>query len=66
VRTSAKIDIFEGHTGAISCLNFDFKGKWLASYSATDLTIKLWKVSDSSFFSQLMGGNSKVANQIKL
>ena len=66
VRTSAKIEIFEGHTGAISSLAFDQKGKWLASYSANDLTLKLWKVGDSSFFSQLMGGNSKVANQVKL
>jgi WD40 repeat protein len=66
VRTSAKIEIFEGHTGGISSLAFDQKGKWLASYSGNDLTLKLWKVGDSSFFSQLMGGNSKVANQIKL
>lgn len=66
VRTSAKIEIFEGHTAAVKCLAFDVKGKWLCSYSAGDLTLKLWKVGDSSFFSQLMGGNNRVANQIKL
>ena len=62
VRTSAKIEIFEGHVGNVTCLAFDIKGKWLASYSSQDLTLKLWKVGDSSFFSQLMGGNNKVAH----
>lgn len=66
VRTSAKIEIFEGHTSGVKCLCFDTKGKWLVSYSAGDLSLKLWKVGDSSFFSQLMGGNNRVANHIKL
>jgi WD40 repeat protein len=66
VRTSAKIEIFEGHTGNITCLAFDSKGKWLASYSATDLTIRLWKVGNASFFSTIMGGNGKETKQIKL
>jgi len=62
VRTAAKIEIFEGHTAPVKCLAFDSKGKWLISYSSGDLTLKLWKVGDSSFFSQLMGGSNKVAN----
>jgi WD40 repeat protein len=51
VRTAAKIEIFEGHTAPVKCLAFDSKGKWLISYSSGDLTLKLWKVGDSSFFS---------------
>lgn len=51
VCTSAKIEIFEGHTHSVRCLAFDTKGKWLVSYSSGDLTLKLWKVGDSSFFS---------------
>lgn len=33
VRTSAKLEIFEGHTKAVTCLAFDASGKWLVSYS---------------------------------
>jgi WD40 repeat protein len=33
VRTSAKLEIFEGHTKAVTCLTFDAPGKWLVSYS---------------------------------
>jgi WD repeat-containing protein 7 len=51
VRTSAKIETFIGHYNSVKCLAFDKKGKWLVSYSAGDLSLMLWKVGDSSFFS---------------
>ena len=50
----------------MKALCFDPKGKWLCSYSAGDLSLKLWKVGDSGFFAQLMGGSNKVSNQISL
>ena len=66
MRTSARLEVFDGHQGSVKCLCFDEKGKLLVSYSAADLSLKLWKVGDNSFFSQLMGGNNRVANQISL
>ena len=32
------------HTNEISALNFDFSGNVLVTYSATEATIKFWKV----------------------
>ena len=66
VRTSAKLEIFEGHTQGVTCLAFDEKGKWLVSYSAADCTVRLWKVGNASFFSTIMGGNGKETRQIKV
>lgn len=59
VRTSAKWKILEGHTGNVTCLVFDSKGTYLATYSAVDLTLKLWKVGSTGFFSTIMGGTGK-------
>ena len=66
VRTSAKWKILEGHTKNVTCLCFDSKGNYLASYSAVDLTLKLWKVGNTSFFATIMGGTGRFAKQIKL
>ena len=66
VRTSAKWKILEGHTKAVSCVEFEEKGNLLASYSATDLTLRLWKVGNAGFFSAIMSGTGKSAKDIKL
>lgn len=66
VRTSAKWKILEGHSGNVTCLTFDSKGNLLASYSAVDLTVRLWKVGNTGFFSTIMGGTGKSANTITL
>ncbi len=66
MRTSAKWKILEGHTGNITCVQFDSKGNLLASYSATDKTLQLWKVGNTGFFSTIMGGSSKSSNKIAL
>ena len=66
VRTSAKWKILEGHSGNVTCLSFDSKGNMLASYSAVDLTLRLWKVGNTGFFSTIMGGTGKSANTINL
>jgi WD40 repeat protein len=66
VRTSAKWKILEGHTGNVTCLTFDSKGNLLASYSAVDLTVRLWKVGNTGFFSTIMGGTGKCSKEIKL
>jgi WD40 repeat protein len=66
VRTSAKWKILEGHSGNVTCLTFDSKGNLLASYSAVDLTVRLWKVGNTGFFSTIMGGTGKSANTLTL
>jgi WD40 repeat protein len=66
VRTSAKWKILEGHTGNVTCLTFDSKGNILASYSAVDNTIRLWKVGNTGFFSTIMGGTGKCSKEVKL
>lgn len=66
MRTSAKWKILEGHQGNITCLTFDSKGNLLASYSAVDQTLQLWKVGNTGFFSTIMGGTSKSSNKIVL
>ena len=66
VRTSAKWKILEGHTGNVTCLGFDSRGNLLASYSAVDQTLRLWKVGNTGFFSTIMGGTGKPSNQIAL
>eukprot|EP00347_Sterkiella_histriomuscorum_P013779 403363397 len=66
VRTSAKWKILEGHSGNVTCLTFDSRGNLLASYSAVDQTLRLWKVGNTGFFSTIMGGTGKSANTINL
>lgn len=66
VRTSAKWKILEGHTSNVTCLAFDTTGNYLASYSAVDLTLKLWKVGNTGFFSTIMGGTGKSTKQVKM
>lgn len=66
VRTSAKWKILEGHTKNVTCVCFDSKGNYLATYSAVDLTLKLWKVGNTSFFATIMGGTGRFAKQVKL
>lgn len=66
VRTSAKWKILEGHIKNVSCVEFDQKGNMLASYSALDLTLRLWKVGNAGFFSTIMGGTGKSAKSIPL
>lgn len=66
VRLSAKWKILEGHSKPVSCVEFDSKGNLLASYSANDLTLRLWKVGNASFFSTIMGGTGKSTKEIKL
>lgn len=59
VRTSAKWKILEGHQKNVVCVEFDTKGNLLASYSSADLTLRLWKVGNTGFFSTIMGGTGK-------
>lgn len=66
VRTSAKWKILEKHEGNVTCLAFDSKGNLLASYSATDSTVRLWKVGNTGFFSTIMGGSGKCSKEVSL
>jgi len=36
------------------------------SYSAIDLTVKLWKVGNTGFFNSIMGSTGKCSKEIKL
>ena len=55
LRTAAKWRILEGHKGSISCLSFDAAGKFIASYSSNDYTVKIWKVGSTGFFGSILG-----------
>ena len=66
VRTSDKWKILEGHVHNVNSVEFDIKGNMLASYSASDLTLRLWKVGNASFFSTILGGAGKSTKEIKL
>lgn len=66
VRTSAKWKTLEGHTKNVTCLCFDSKGDYMASYSAVDLTLKLWKIGKSGFIDMIRDGTGSYAKQIKL
>ena len=44
LRTAVCIKTLEGHTAPISCVLFDNNGSQLASFSAGDLTLRVWKV----------------------
>ena len=59
VRTSAKWKILEGHNKNVVCVEFDQRGNLLASYSSSDLKLRLWKVGNTGFFSTIMGGTGK-------
>ena len=66
VRTTAKWKILGGHTRNVSALCFDAKGNYVASYSALDLTLRLWKVGSTGFFSTLTSGTGRYLRQVKL
>jgi WD40 repeat protein len=66
IRTSAKWKVLEGHTSNVTCLAFDSNGHYLASYSANDRTLKLWKVGNTGFFSTIIGGTGKQTKQVVL
>jgi len=66
MRTSAKWRVLEGHSGKITCLKFNTSGHYLVSYSASDLTLRLWRVGNTGFFSGIMGVTAKCAKSINL
>ena len=49
LKTATKWRVLDGHTGPITCISFNDKGEFLASYS-DDRTVCVWKVGmwDSS------------------
>ena len=59
MRTAAKWRILEGHEGPISSLAFDKQGKYIASFSNTDLTLRIWKVGSTGFFGSILGMSGK-------
>ena len=45
IRSGTKWRILDGHTGAISAVGYDFSGKYICSYSATDCTARVWHMT---------------------
>lgn len=66
VRTSARWKVLEGHTHNINCVEFDQRGNILASYSSQELTLRLWKVSNTGFFTTLIGTSGKSLKEIQI
>ena len=65
-RTAAMWKILEGHTGNVTTLRFNSNGSMLISYSAVDLTVRLWKIGNAGFFNSIMGSAGKCSKCIML
>lgn len=50
----------------MSCCEFDLKGNLLASYSADESSLRIWKAGNAGFFSTIMGGTGKSYKEYKL
>lgn len=61
VQTGKEIDLFVGHTGHITNVNFSLNGKTLASVS-DDATIGLWNVETGSRLKTLKGHTGRIAS----
>ncbi len=59
MRTAVKWKVLEGHKGPISCMNFDNLGKYLASFSDVDSTLRVWKIGTTGFFSSILSMQGK-------
>ena len=59
LRTAVKWKVLEGHKGPISCMNFDNQGKYLASFSVGDSSVRIWKIGTTGFFSSILGMQGK-------
>lgn len=59
LRTAVKWKVLEGHKGPINCMNFDTPGKYLASFSVGDSTLRVWKIGTTGFFSSILGMQGK-------
>lgn len=58
--------MLEGHSKKVSCCEFDVKGNMLASYSAAECSLRIWKAGNAGFFSTIMGGTNKSYREVKL
>lgn len=63
LKTATRWKVLEGHEGPISALAFDSSGSVLASYSADDLSLRLWKL-DSGLLSSILSGNTLRPNKV--
>ena len=66
IRTSAKWRVLDGHKGRVVCVQFNSNGHYLASYSNSDLTLRLWKVGNSGLFGGIIGVAAQAKKQISL
>jgi len=51
--------ILDGHKAPVNTLSFNKDGKYLASFSKGDSTLRVWKITNTGFFGSLMGIQGK-------
>jgi len=51
LRTAVKLKTLEGHNAPVSCLAFSSSGKYLASFSYKEGSLRIWKVFIKEDFS---------------
>jgi WD40 repeat protein len=59
LRTAVKWKVLEGHEGPVTCMSFDESGKYLASFSIEDSSLRLWKVGATGFIGSILGIQNK-------
>ena len=57
LKTASRWKVLEDHRGPVTAVAFNSTGSHVASYSGTEMAIKLWKV-DGGFLEGIIGGSS--------
>ncbi|EEA07028.1 uncharacterized protein CMU_034140 [Cryptosporidium muris RN66] len=66
LRTATKWRVLQGHKGAVDALCFDKGGEFLASYSITERSLRLWQCTQSGLLGGLLGISGSCIKFIQL
>jgi WD40 repeat protein len=66
LRTATKWRMLEGHKKALTAVAFVASGDMVASYSAEEKALKLWRSGSKGFMSQMLSVTSRCQNTIAL